>query len=170
MGNEMVVINKGEVKHRLVDHQRIYLQLLTSMIEGISYRLRFYLLVQHRKKAIALTEDEQLVLKEDREKIYASNPKLRKHLNTLPLIKYTWKTFAKHYQKSKLFSEWVGMNEFASVKTTFEKRNLITHPKSTQDLFVSKEEVEHSQRAHDWFHSFFIAMLEGILIHEKESD
>ena len=168
--NELVALSKGAVKARHFEDKRAFIRSFAAMVEGVGFQLRQFMLREHDLGKIHLNTGEQVVLSETKH-ILTDSGKLRATSNfhpTLPMFRFTVDCYARHFRRTAevvpMFSE-SGWNDF---RTTFAKRDQLTHPKEAKHIFVSAPEWKAADGAWSWFHKLYIALLEGSILVEKE--
>ncbi len=134
-------------------HVRTTIRTYSALIEGLLYQMRQVARNSESEDYTVYTFEEQMMLSE---KIVSLNAKgeIEKKDNferALPMLLFTFKQFAKVHGAS--FSPDTGVHGWECMKQFIAIRNRIVHPKSKDDLELSKNDWHNVNLGIDWFHS-----------------
>lgn len=146
--NELAAIGRGEIVTERLDLRRIYLSTFMTMVEGVAYQIRQYLLKKHSQGDIKISPEEVTELSKD-------------FYRTSDMFKLTWRTFGKYLDKADVVDHYFSNAGMASMMATITKRNLVTHPKQFPDLCLSAVDWKEVRKASAWHHEMTNRVLEG---------
>jgi len=167
--NELAMIKNGRIPKSHLDQKRIFLKTFTTMVEGVSFNLRQLLLKLNADDKIKVTLAEQVILSETAYRLKDNGlPEANlQFYDAVRMFKFTWKTFAKYHERTKVMEKHLGNSGFQCMLAVMKKRNRVTHPKAADDILISKEEWGQLRLAYDWFHEMTIAVFDGNLYRKE---
>lgn len=160
--NDVVYIRNSEL-FKSDAGKRLYIKSVVTLMEGISYLLRQYMI---NDNSIALSLKERILLLEISTELSDSGEiKTKpKQYNSIQMFKFTFKTFGKYYQKVNEINEGFSNHHFEEMRETVKKRNHLTHPKSINDFNISIEDIEKAMSAHSWLYNLITISFDKVFI------
>jgi hypothetical protein len=142
-------------------HRRAYLRSLFSYSEAILFRLKQHLLDQRDVLKVSITENEKLILDEQKVEMQSDGTLQRKDL--MPAHKnnvmFTLKFIARKLELQR--EPDFGDNGWRSYCDSLDKRHSLTHPKFPGDLQISNDELTALQKADEWLQIEFANIFQG---------
>ena len=144
---------------------RFYTKTVFSMVEGVSYRTRRYIISAVDAGLYLLDTPSIKMLCESTYKLDASGKIIEKdeNLSFVPGFKFTFKSFGKCLGMGKFVEQAFCDNGFGNFKKSVEIRNRLTHPKETEEMIVSGSELMLVESAEKWFHALVLPLIERAL-------
>lgn len=142
-------------------HRRAYLRSLFAYSEAILFRLKQHLLDQREVLNVSITDNEKLILDEQKVEMQSDGTLQRKDL--MPAHKsnvmFTLKFMARklELQREPDFGD-VGWRAYCN---SLDKRHSLTHPKFPSDLQVSNDDLTALQKADEWLQTEFANIFQG---------
>jgi hypothetical protein len=121
-----------------------------SFVEFTGFRLRYLLLAGLNDRTLTLSPEETLILQERTPELTEKGVLRLKNrfFSFEAYLRFTLQTYAKHFTVGDIdFS----VDGWEAMKKSVVVRNLLTHPKTMQHLFVSKDELADLNKAMDWY-------------------
>lgn len=149
---------------------RTYTKTTFSMIEGVSFRVRQYIVAAATSSIYTIDSPSLNFLNELTYKL-DKNGKIEEkneYLIFLPGFKFTFKTWGNCLNMEDFVEKAFSHNGFSDFKKSVEIRNRLTHPKTTQEMLVSETELKIIKSAEQWFHSLVTPLLEKALEIENQ--
>lgn len=160
--NELAELYKFISKKNANNLNRVFVRSLFSMVEGVSYRIRQILLQRYNSGEIKLTDKQVIVLSEKKE---SEKKNIWRRYNSFEgMFKYTFMTYCSLYKKGNIYNKFISNQKFQSFITANGVRNRITHPKTSNDVFVSGADMNIIDEGYEWFNDFVIEAFEGDLL------
>jgi hypothetical protein len=140
---------------------RVYTKAIFSMVEGISFRIRQYIVSAVDAGIYSLDATSVNFLSESTYKIDSSGKIKEKdeYLVFFPGFKFTFKSFGKCLGMESFVETAFGDIGFNNFKKSVEIRNRLTHPKRTQEMRVSGTELSLIQNSEEWFHALVMPLI-----------
>ena len=151
---------------------RVYTKAVFSMIEGISFRIRQYVVSAVDAGLYSLDIPSINFLSETTYKIDLSGKIKEKgeYLVFLPGFKFTFKSFGRCLGMEEFVEKAFGDNGFNNFKKSVDIRNRLTHPKRTQEMRVGGSELELIESSEEWFHALVLPLIERAFEIENQSN
>lgn len=131
--------------------KRVLFRSFFSFVELISFRLRYLLLAGFKDGIYKLSPEEVLILQEQTAELNDKGAvQIRNRFFTFEVyLRFTLNAYVKHFnvKEAPSFGD-VGWEAF---KRSVVIRNLLTHPRTIQHLFVSEEELKDLNTAINWY-------------------
>jgi hypothetical protein len=131
--------------------RRTLVRSLFACIEGMSYRMKYVALIMARNHSVRLSPAERALMKEesydlnDKGEAAISKSKLRTADNLLFSLKIAARACKTPFEIDKGGEGW------GSFKDALKIRDRITHPKNSQDLLISDEELNIVWKTINWY-------------------
>jgi hypothetical protein len=121
-----------------------------SFVEFTAFRLRYLLLAGLKDHTLKLSPEEILILQERSADLTDKGVlKLKNRFFSFEAyLRFTLQTYAKHFNVGTVD---FGVEGWKAMKKSVVVRNLLTHPKTMEHLFVSEDELAALNRAMDWY-------------------
>jgi len=142
--------------------RRTFVRSFFAGVEGINHRIKNVSMLLADILKIELSHAEIALL---REETYNLNEKgdvisAKSKLRTKDNVCFTLKTFARvsnaTYEIERNSKEWSSFNEALII------RDRLTHPKSSNDLMISDDELEALKKTFRWYFSCMIDLLNSV--------
>ena len=149
---------------------RFYTKTVFSMVEGVSYRTRQYIISAVDAGLYYLDTPSFKMICESTYKLDHSGTIKEKDENLafVPGFKFTFKTFGKCLGMGELVEQAFSDNGFSNFKTSVEIRNRLTHPKRCEEMIVSGSEIKLVESAEKWFHALVLPLIKRAKEMEKQ--
>ncbi len=131
--------------------RRTFIRSVFALIEGFTYRLKQVALEASKKFSIELSKSEiALLLEESYEVNDKGQAETRPDYIQLPRnIRFAFRMYSLAYGIN--YQLKIDDDGWLSFKEALKVRNRLTHPKSTDDVSVSAEDMSHAEKAAIWF-------------------
>lgn len=122
-----------------------------SFVEFTAFRLRYLLLAGLNDHTLTLAPEEILILQERTPELTEKGVvKLKNRFFSFEAyLRFTLQTYAKHFNVGGTID--FGVDGWEALKKSVVVRNLLTHPKTMEHLFVSDAELVDLNKAMDWY-------------------
>lgn len=122
-----------------------------SFVELTSFRLRYLLLASSKDGTLELSPDEILILQEQVPELSDKGAvQLRNRFFTFEAyLRFTLNTYVKHFNVKE--PPDFGGSGWEAIKRSVVIRNLLTHPRTIEHLFISEEELKDLNTAINWY-------------------
>ena len=149
--SDVDVCIKGVNRENTDFWKRALFRAFFSFVEFTAFRLRYLLLAGFKDGTLKLSPEEVLILQEQTPELNdRGTAQLRNRLFGFEAyLRFTLKTYAKHFDVKEApdFGDggWEAMSKSVIV------RNLLTHPRTYQHLFISNEELKDLNTGINWY-------------------
>lgn len=149
---------------------RLYTKTVFSMVEGVSYRARQYIISAVDAGLYCLDTPSFKIISESTYKLDSCGKIKEKDENLvfLPGFKFTFKSFGKILGMEKFVGQAFSDSGFHNFKKSVEIRNRLTHPKRCQEMMVSGPEIKLVESAEKWFHALVLPLIKRAKEMEKQ--
>jgi hypothetical protein len=149
---------------------RSYVRAVFAMFEGVGYATRQYILAQAAAGRYQISTQERDLLSEQTFVLDGKgNIKTKESfLQFLPGFRLTINILGRCLGREVYVANAFGHHTYESFQGGIAIRNRVTHPKLTQEIMLSRDEIETVNKAENWFNSLLAELLGDAF--ERHSD
>lgn len=140
---------------------RAYVRAAFAMFEGVAYATRQYIVARAKGGDYQISTQEHELLCEQTVALDGKgNIKTKESfLQFLPGFRLTINVLGRCLGREEYVVNAFGHHLFESFKKGIEIRNRVTHPKQTQEIMLTRDEIETVNKAESWFNSLLAELL-----------
>ncbi len=122
-----------------------------SFVEFTAFRLRYLLLAGLKDHTLTVSPEETLILQEQTPELNdKGNVKLKARFFSFEAyLRFTIETYARHFDIKG--AQNFDSDGWEAMKKSVVVRNLLTHPKTLEHLFISDKELADLNTAINWY-------------------
>lgn len=149
---------------------RTYVRAVFAMFEGVGYVTRQYILAQAAAGRYQISTQERDLLSEQTFVLDGKgNIKTKESfLQFLPGFRLTINILGRCLGREMYVANAFGHHTYESFQDGIAIRNRVTHPKLTQEMMLSRDEIETVKKAENWFDNLLAELLGDAF--ERHSD
>lgn len=148
---------------------RTYTKTVFSMVEGVTFRIRQYMIAGVDCEMFSLDYPTLSFLSESTYKLDSKGRLKQKEefMSFLPGFKFTFESFGKCLGMEEFVASAFSHNGFSEFRKSVAVRNRLTHPKDCREIMVNGKEIEQIKIAEEWFHSLCLPLIQRAFELEK---